>query len=254
MRANPQGRRGLTLFQLLVVMVVVVILVAFFLTAVPRLRQAAVRNQSVNNIRQLMIAIHNYQSTYNAIPPGVNDNHFSASALLLPYIEQDAVYRTIDFKKSIDDEANAAARKLHIKVFESPQDPVGQVSPDWGATNYLYNDLIFSANPKFNLANVPDGTSNTIGIGETLKGDGRTRAETVQRQHVRLDKDKLKGLKPDDGVEYFRRSRAGKDSKHIAGDRCESWMDGRFLMGTFNGRLQPNDPRPDVSCAGAGGA
>src|SRR5262249_34335864 len=51
----------------------------------------------------------------------------------------------------------------------------------------------------------------------------------------------------DSGVQYF------KDNKNIAGDRCASWMDGRFLQGTFNGRLRPNDERPDVSCGGVSG-
>jgi Tfp pilus assembly protein PilE len=253
MRASPKGRHGLTLFQLLVVLAVIAILIGLLLPAVQKVREAAARTQSMNNMKQIMIAVHNYYSTYNKLPPGVDDNHFSASALLLPYIEQDALFKTIDCKKSIDDDANAAARKVQVPVFLSPQDPVQQVKPEWGATNYVYNDMIFSANPRFGLANIPDGTSNTIGTGETLKGDGQTVAVTVQRQYVLLGKDKLKGLKPDDGVEYFRRSRAGKDSKHIAGDRCASWMDGRFLMDTFNGRLQPNDSRPDVSCAGAGG-
>jgi hypothetical protein len=57
----------------------------------------------------------------------------------------------------------------------------------------------------------------------------------------------LKGLKEDAGVKDW------KDGKHIAGDRCASWMDGRFLQGTFNGKLKPNDERPDVNCGGAGG-
>ena len=52
---------------------------------------------------------------------------------------------------------------------------------------------------------------------------------------------------PDSGVLDF------KNNKHIAGDRCASWMDGRFLQGTFNSTLLFNDGRPDVSCEGQGG-
>ncbi len=62
-----------------------------------------------------------------------------------------------------------------------------------------------------------------------------------------LKKDALKGVKPDTGASYW------KESQNIAGDRCASWMDGRFLQGTFNGKLKPNDERPDVSCGGEGG-
>lgn len=244
---TPRLRRpGLTLFQLLVVLALFAILLGLLLPAVQKVRQAAARAQGSNNIKQLMIAVHNYYGTYNAMPAGFDDNYFSATARLLPFIEQDAVYRTIDFKKSIDDKANADARKLQMKVLLSPEDPIQEVKPEWGATNYLFNVLVFSDKP-LSLVRIADGTSNTIGIGETLKGDGMKKAVTVQRQHVLLDKGDLKGVKPDTGVEYF------KDGKNIAGDRCASWMDGRFLMGTFNGQLQPNDMRPDVNCGGAGG-
>ena len=69
----------------------------------------------------------------------------------------------------------------------------------------------------------------------------------MRRQYVLLKKDALKGVKPDTGVQDW------KDDKNIAGDRCASWMDGRFLQGTFNGKLKLNDERPDVSCGGEGG-
>jgi hypothetical protein len=178
----------------------------------------------------------------------VDDNHFSASARLLPFVEQDALFKTIDFNKSIDDNANTATRKIVVKLFDSPCDPVRTVKDDWGPTNYLFNDLVFSLNSKATIpASFPDGTSNTIVTGEDLKGDGGTKAVTVERQHVLLGKDKLKGLTPDAGVDDW------KNDKHIVGDRCASWMDGRFLQGTFNGQLRINDSRPDVSCGGAGG-
>jgi hypothetical protein len=70
---------------------------------------------------------------------------------------------------------------------------------------------------------------------------------TVLRQHVALGKGALGKVGPDSGVQDF------KDSKNIAGDRCASWMDGRFLQGTFNSALKINDTRPDVTCAGLGG-
>jgi hypothetical protein len=238
----------LTLFQLLLILALIAILIGLMLPAVQKVREAAARQQSLNNIKQLMLGIHNYASVYdNALPLNNDANHFSTSAYLLPYIEQDPVFKKIDFKKSVNDEANAEARKLVIKTFLSPLDEVMQVKTDYGATNYLYNDQVLNAKPKYNIGTVPDGTSNTIFIGETLKGDGGTKPVTVKRQHVLLDEKALKGIKPDAGVADW------KDNKHIAGDRCASWMDGRFLQGSFNGQLQPNDSKPDVSCGGAGG-
>jgi prepilin-type processing-associated H-X9-DG protein len=62
-----------------------------------------------------------------------------------------------------------------------------------------------------------------------------------------LKKEALKDIREVAGVQDF------KDNKNIAGDRCASWMDGRFLQGTFTSTLRPDDPNPDVSCAGLGG-
>jgi len=243
-----QLRPAFTLFQLLLVLAILLILLALLLPAVVKVRAAAGRSQSQNNLKQLAIGLHNYNDTYNLLPPGVDDNHFSAASKLLPFIEQQNVFTQIDFKKDIDDKANAQWRGIKIKTFLSPLDPIQAVNADWGATNYLYNDQVFFLNSKSKIPNTfQDGTSNTIVLGETLKGDGKTKAVDVKRQHVLLKKEDLKNTGADTGVKYF------KDNKNIAGDRCASWMDGRFLQGTFNGRLLPNDERPDVSCGGVSG-
>jgi type II secretory pathway pseudopilin PulG len=243
-----QKRPAFTLFQLLIVIAILAILLGLLLPAVQKVREAAARAQSQNNLKQLALAIHNYADTYAALPPGVDDNNFSAVTKMLPFIEQQAVYQQIDFKKSIDDDANAAMRKVVIKTFFSPQDPIQTVKNEWGPTNYLYNDLVFYLNSKEKFpAAIPDGTSNTIAIGETLKGDGQNKAVDIRRQYVLLKKEDLKNTGPDTGNKYW------KDDKNIAGDRCASWMDGRFLQGEFNGKLRPNDERPDVSCGGVSG-
>jgi type II secretory pathway pseudopilin PulG len=248
MMRSPCRRRGITLFQLLIVLAILAILLGLLLPAVQKVREAAARTQSVNNLKQLTLALHNYHDTFGTLPPGVDDNKFSAASKLLPFIEQQNIFNRIDFKKSIDDEANAATRGFIIKTFLSPTDPTFKVKDEWGATNYLFNDQVFFLNSKLTLVGgITDGTSNTIAIGETLKGDGGTKPTDVHRQYVLLGKDALKGIKPDAGVQDW------KDGKHIAGDRCAGWMDGRFLQGTFNGALKLNDERPDVSCAGLGG-
>lgn len=248
---TTRNRPAFTLFQLLIVIAILAILLGLLLPAVQKVREAANRAQSQNNLKQLCLAMINYADTYNQLPAGVDDNHFSAASKLLPFIEQQNVFNNINFKKSIDDKANAQWRRLLIKVFLSPQDPLmqqQQFKPQWGPTNYLFNDLVLYLNSKEKFpAAITDGTSNTIGLGETLKGDGQTNAIDVRRQHVLLKKEDLKNTGPDTGVKYFR------DNKNIVGDRCSSWMDGRFLQGTFNGKLRPNDERPDVSCGGVSG-
>jgi competence protein ComGC len=243
-------RSAFTLFQLLTVLAILAFGFALFMPALAKARLSALRAQSANNIKQITLAYHSYASVNkDDFPPGVDDNHFSASAKLLPYIEQGNVYKLIKFDKPIMDDANADARKVVISTFLSPLDPIKGVRAASGATNYLFNDQVFLLNSKSNLRrSFPDGTSNTIVVGETLKGDSGDKAEDVRRQYVLLKKDALKGVEADAGAADW------KENKNIAGDRCASWMDGRFLQGTFNGKLKPNDERPDVSCGGQGGA
>jgi Tfp pilus assembly protein PilE len=252
-----QRRSAFTLFQLLVVLAIIAILIGLLLPAVQKVREAAARTQSMNNLKQIALSVHNYADVYKVMPPGCDDNHFSAAAYLLPYIEQDTLFKQINFKMPMEDKANADARKALIKTFLSPQDGIMSVSADYGATNYLYNagskasladnNGVCYQNSKTAFTDITDGTSNTMLAGETLKGDGGMKAVTVQRQHVKLKAAAVKDLADDAGVEDW------KNNKNIAGDRGASWMDGRFLQGTWTAGRGVNDARPDVDCGGAGG-
>src|SRR5262245_14666817 len=115
-------RRAFTLYQLLVLLALLALLAAFLFPIIARIRQSAARTQSANNLKILGIAIHNYNDTFGALPPGHDDNGFSATARLLPYIEQDVLYKTIDFQKSIDDPANQNARKTFLSHLVAPLD------------------------------------------------------------------------------------------------------------------------------------
>jgi type II secretory pathway pseudopilin PulG len=250
-------RSAFTLFQLLLILALLALLFALLLPLIAKAREQALRAQKLNNLKQFALACHNYAATNGALPSGNDDKNYSAACKLLPYLEQDAFFKTIDFTKAMDDPANAMARGIRIKLFESPLDALPPPNKDYGPTNYLFNagskpslkdnDGVFFQNSKIKFPDITDGTSNTLMIGETLRGDGGQKAVDVRRQHVRLKADTLKDLKEDAGVQDF------KDGTHIAGDRCASWMDGRFLQGTFTGTRQPNDTRPDVDCGGVGG-
>src|SRR5260370_26720973 len=93
-------RRGFTLFQLLVVLALLAILFALLLPAVAKARLTAMQLQSQNNLHQLGLAVHDRASALDGkLPTGNDANNFSALAHLLPYIEQDNLYKSIDFTK-----------------------------------------------------------------------------------------------------------------------------------------------------------
>ena len=250
-------RGAFTLFQLLIILAILAILFALLLPAVAKVREAAARTQSVNNLKQIALTALSYENAKGHFPSGNDKNNFSASTHLLPYIEQNSVYTLIDFKKPMDDKANAAPRQAVIKVFLSPRDGIMSVSNDFGATNYLFNagskpslednDGIFYQDSKVKITDITDGTSQTVLAIETLKGDSGVKAVDMRRQHVLLKKDDLKDIKDEAGVKDWEKD------KNIAADRCASWMDGRFLQGTFTATRTFNDEKPDVNCAGYGG-
>jgi prepilin-type processing-associated H-X9-DG protein len=249
-------RPAFTLFQLLVILAVLALLFALFLPAIAKMRLAAARNQSQNNLKQLALACHNYHDAISYFPAGVDSKGFSAAAHLLPYIEQANVHQQIDFKAPVGDPANKKIAAIVIKTFRDPMDEA-PADKDFGGTNYLFsagceydlkdNNGIFFRDSKVKITQILDGTSNTVMIGETMRGDGMTKAVDVHRQHVELKKDDLKALTDDHGVKEW------KDDKNIVGDRCKNWMDGHFLQGTFTATRKFNDDKPDVNCGGSGG-
>ena len=94
-----QKRSAFTLFQLLIVIAIIAILIGLLLPAVQKVREAAARTQSLNNIRQMMLGVLNYESTYRVFPPGVDDKNFSMASKILPFLGQQNLYMKIDFKK-----------------------------------------------------------------------------------------------------------------------------------------------------------
>ena len=113
------------LVQLLMVVGVVGILAALFLPAVRSAPEAARRSQCANNLKQIALALQNYESVYHSLPPAYTVDTdgkplHSWRTLILPYLEQQSLYEKIDLSKPWDDPANKEAYETRLSVYQCP--------------------------------------------------------------------------------------------------------------------------------------
>jgi len=180
-----------TLIELLVVIAIIAILIALLVPAVQKVREAAARSQCQNNLKQIMLGAHNFHDARKTFPPGYCSNTaFGTGTLfyhILPYIEQPAIYKLGDQPGGnprpdayIGNFASMATPAANIiNTYLCPSDMNNTPAPTWTngwvVGNYAYNhDAFGNPNDGGNqtdyptrlAAAYPDGTSNTIGIGE----------------------------------------------------------------------------------------
>ena len=187
MRRSLSPKSGFTLIELLVVIAIIAILIGLLLPAVQKVREAAARMKCSNNLKQIGLALHNYHDANSNLPPGNSKpNAYSSLALLLPYFEQDNLYKSINF--TLPQSSNPGPKAMPIAMLTCPSDPQGAVPAGWGGNNYagnygtgiMWGQDAGGANGVFfhvtgvkgaKFGDITDGLSNTACFSERYKGD-----------------------------------------------------------------------------------
>ena len=216
------GVQGFTVLELLVVVAVVAVLIGLLVPAVQKVREASSRLQCAANLRQLGIALHNFHDAQDGFPPAITSSQVSASSWvphMLPYIDQEPLFKEYNFKVRWDDAANDAVSKAEIPLLLCPTAPSkpglkGRGRTDYAATcsvdrvNNPFLHPVPKVDPTFlgvlglnvnrKITDIHDGTSNTLLLaedagqqeqwmmGQLFKATGGTGAWVMPRNALKI--------------------------------------------------------------------